>query len=386
MKVLIVRTFPDVLNLNTYNVQEVGLAKALAYKGITCGVVLYNGRNANKKEQITFERDGLKFSYTIYWLKGFAFYKNGFMPSVYRLIQEYDVIQVHEYDQIMSWMLYSKPRKPTLVYHGPYYHPYAKGYNFKCRIFDQLFLRRRKYGNVLALAKSELAAGFLIKKGFCHVHAVGVGLDGDKFKMNEGEKINSLLLQNRSRFRLLYVGKIEERRNVYFLIQLFEKMLDKYDNLDLVIVGDGEAGYVSAFLSRIQKWLENGRIIYFSKATQRELSLLYRNVDLFLFTSNYEIFGMVLLEAMYFGLPVVSSANGGASMLIQNGINGYMIDGFNLSEWKMKLYSVIESKQLWEQMSKAAYRTIADHFLWDRLADRFIEGYQEAMVLFTTKK
>ena len=41
MKILIVRTFPDILNLNSYNVQEVGLAKALTLKGHQCDIVLY---------------------------------------------------------------------------------------------------------------------------------------------------------------------------------------------------------------------------------------------------------------------------------------------------------------------------------------------------------
>ena len=56
MKVLIVRTFPDVLNLNTYNVQEIGLAKALTCKGVTCGVVLYAGKS-RKKDMSLRERE-----------------------------------------------------------------------------------------------------------------------------------------------------------------------------------------------------------------------------------------------------------------------------------------------------------------------------------------
>ena len=54
MKVLIVRTFPDVLNLNTYNVQEIGLAKALTCKGVTCGVVLYAGKSRDWEERYEF--------------------------------------------------------------------------------------------------------------------------------------------------------------------------------------------------------------------------------------------------------------------------------------------------------------------------------------------
>lgn len=382
MKVLIVRTFPDILNLNTYNVQEIGLAKALACKGLECSVALYHGKNPDKEERVTFVKDGREYAYTIYWLKGFGFYKNGFMPSVYRLIPDYDVIQVHEYDQIMSWMLYTRQKKPTLIYHGPYYHPYARGYNLKCKVFDQLFFRWRRHDQVVALTKSELAAGFLRNKGFRHVHAVGVGVDPDKFRIGEQEEVACLLDRDESRFRLLYVGKIEERRNVYFLVELFEKMQEKHENLQLVIVGDGEEEYVRAFLERIDKWIQKGKIIYFKKASQKELALLYSNVDLFVFTSNYEIFGMVLLEAMYFGLPVISSANGGASVLIRDGINGYMMEGFEAEKWECALERLLEDRALYERMKRAAHDRITEHFFWDRLADRFIAGYEEAVRLF----
>lgn len=384
MKVLIVRTFPDILNLNTYNVQEIGLAKALTCKGIECGVVFFNGKNQDKTEIFYFEKKGIRYSFKVYWLKGFGFFKNGFMFSVYKLINKYDVIQVHEYDQIFSWMLYTKMKKPTVIYHGPYYHEYAKGYNLKCKVFDILFLRWRSYNRVVALAKSELASQFLIKKGFRYVHTVGVGVDQDKFIIKD-EKINCLLKKEDKRIRLLYVGKIEARRNIYFLVELFEKIQEKYNQLDLVIVGDGEPEYTKYFQERINKWVTMGRIKYFPKASQKELSLIYQNSDVFVFTSNYEIFGMVLLEALYFGLPVISSANGGASVLIREGENGFILDNFNTSEWEKRIEYILKDKKRYKEMKETAHNLVENHFLWDKLADKFIDGYEEAVKLFEDK-
>ena len=193
MKILIVRSFPDILNLNAYNVQEIGLAKALTRKGLECGIVLYNGGQKDRTERYAFFRDGKEYSFTIYWLRGVSFFKNGIMPSVFRLISQYDVIQVHEYDQILSWMLYTRMRKPTVIYHGPYYHEYAKGYNLKCRVFDTLFLRNRRPEKAVCLTKSEPAADFLRKKGFSHVRAVGVGVDQEQFQADEQEQVRCLL-------------------------------------------------------------------------------------------------------------------------------------------------------------------------------------------------
>lgn len=379
MKVLIIRTFPDVLNLNTYNVQEIGLAKALVCKGIECGVVLYHGKQGETEELYQFNKDGKSYFFKIYWLKGIGISKNGFMPSVYKLIRLYDVIQVHEYDQILSWMIYSKLRKPTVIYHGPYFHEYAKGYNLKCRIFDVCFLRWRKYTHVVAMTKSELAADFLRDKGFPKVYTAGVGVDSDKFVPEPGEKVNCRLEKDDEKFRLLYVGKIEERRNVYFLADLFEKLVKDRDNIQLVIVGNGEKDYLDGFLQRIQPWQDKGKIIYFAYATQKELSLIYQCVNMFVFTSNYEIFGMVLLEAMYFGLPVISSMNGGASVLIHNQENGYVMQSFKITDWERIILELADNKELAERIGEKAHSTVEEHFLWDKLADKFINAYKEAV-------
>ena len=86
MKILIVRTFPDILNLESYNVQEIGLAKALCLKGHHCDIVLYHGKNKDKVQEYRFENQGKEYHFIIYWLKGIGFLKNGYMPSLKKII------------------------------------------------------------------------------------------------------------------------------------------------------------------------------------------------------------------------------------------------------------------------------------------------------------
>lgn len=390
MKILIVRTFPDILNLNSYNVQEIGLAKALTLKGHQCDIVLYNGKHADRRDPYLFEHDGKKYRFTIYWLKGVFFLKNGFMPSVKKIISDYDVIQVHEYDQIMSWELYTRPQKPTVIYHGPYYGEYAKGYNLKCRIFDHLFLQRRNYKDVVALTKSKLATEFLVDKGFRHVITVGVGINTDNFEdcglvkkheiESEGDFApKEVVCGNKN---LLYVGKIEERRNVYFLIEVFRKLHKEDPAFKLTLIGSGDKEYKERFLKFIEPELTQRNIIYKEKATQKELAEYYKQADLFIFTSNYEIFGMVLLEAMYFGVPVISSVNGGSTTLIHNGYNGYILERFDEKKWVECILSVMKDKEEWKSLSMHAKETIRLHYTWDALADKFLDAYELAIKEF----
>lgn len=383
MKILIIRTFPDILSLDSYNVQEIGLAKALILRGHQCDIVLFNGKNKNKIEKYTFHNENKEYEFRIFWLKGKTFLKNGFMPGVKKILPNYDVIQVHEYDQIMSWQLYSKQRKPTVLYHGPYAHSYTRGYNLKCKVFDMLFLSKRKNHSVYALAKSVLAADFLREKGFEKVVPVGVGINQDNFKLMQKDEYKTEKKANT--FRMLYIGKIEDRRNVFFLLDVFRNIKEKHKNIELTIVGDGEKAYKEAFLKSIEEELDEGSIIYKEKALQRELPSVYFQSDVFLFATHYDIFGMVLLEAMYYQVPVISTMNGGASMLIENGINGYIVDGFDLEKWTEVINEIIEDSNKAKKIGEAARKTILNGFTWDSIAGIFERVYEQAIKEFEGK-
>lgn len=380
MRILIVRTFPEVLDIQAYNVQEIGLAKALVRKGHQCDIVLYGGKNSDHSEQYSWKDGELgKLQFTIYWLKGYNFVKNGFMPSVKKIILDYDVIQVDEYDLIGSWQLYTKQLVPTVVYHGLYASQYTKGYNLKCSVFDKLFLWQRSIKNVVALTKSELAASFLRDKGFNKVHAVGVGLDESRFNKKEGETCLDDF-KGKGTLKLLYVGKLEDRRNSIWLLKLLEELLyNRKLPIHMTIVGKGDTEYQKEFDTQARKLIGDGYLEVVPKASQEEMPRYYEASDLFVFPSNYEIFGMVLLEAMYFGLPVVSSYNGGSSTLIENNINGVIVDSFDVNIWADNIERLLLEDDKLKNMSEIAQKTIHEKYLWDRIVDRFIYAYIEAI-------
>ena len=387
MKILIVRTYPDIMNIHAYNVQEIGLAKALIKKGHTCDIVLYYGKNQDKVEQYQFvdENTGEMYSYRIFWLRGYNFVKNGYMPSLKKILPAYDVIQVDEYDLLYSWELYTKMTCPTVIYHGLYKSTYTKGYNLKCAVFDRVFLNRRCHDNVIALTKSQMAGDFLREKGFQKIYPVGVGIDKDNFISYDIGAKNKSLLPDKTKYRLLYVGKIEERRNSLWLIELLQAVISE-ENVELVVIGTGEKKYLEKFMKKARPYIESGNLIYLPQVSQKDLTLIYPNCDLFVFPSRYEIFGMVLLEAMYFGLPVISSLNGGSSILIQNEINGIIMPDFNVSCWANKIKELIHKSAYGEQIGDQARKTINEKFLWTELSDKFLDAYQHAIDEFENKR
>ena len=110
---------------NTYNIQEIGLAKALIRKGHICDIVFWTD---NAPETITYKFDGDK-KLKIFYLNGKNILNNAIYKNIDELISQYDIIQPAEHNQIYSAFLAKKYPQKTIIYHGPYYCDFNKRYN-----------------------------------------------------------------------------------------------------------------------------------------------------------------------------------------------------------------------------------------------------------------
>lgn len=372
MKILIVRTFPNEIDINSYNVQEIGLAKALTRKGHQCDIVLYTNHE-EKEEQLNVEGSTI----TIYWMKGVNFFKNLLWSSkLIKLAKKYDIVQSCEYDQIYNIYLQKKIKNKLVIYHGPYYSEFNKGYNFKCKVFDTFFLTKN-YKKAKFISKSALATEFLKGKGFEDVTTIGVGLDYEKISKEITNSECETILKNDEKY-LLYIGRIEERRNIYFLLNILHEVMKTEKNVKLILIGKGEKEYVEKVWEYAKKMELIDNIIYFEKIKQEDIKAFYTRSNIFILPTNYDIFGMVLLEAMCFGIPTITTLNGGSSTIIKNYENGFICDITNIEQWKNCIIEVLNNSKLSEKISNNAQRTIEQEFLWIKLSEKFIQVYKNA--------
>ena len=162
MKILIVRPWPSVLDVtrNTYNIQEVGLAKALVKRGHPTDILFWTDGD---EMTVKVEVEGAKPIH-VFYRHGKVLLKNVWFKGQEKLFARYDVLQTAEYNQMFSWHLAGKYPEKTVVYHGPYYSPFNKNYNRMCRVFDALFVGRYRRRGTRFLTKSELARKFLLEK------------------------------------------------------------------------------------------------------------------------------------------------------------------------------------------------------------------------------
>jgi glycosyltransferase involved in cell wall biosynthesis len=121
--------------------------------------------------------------------------------------------------------------------------------------------------------------------------------------------------------RLLFVGNLEERKGVDVLLRAVTRICD----FSLDIVGDYKDGnYVRRLRAFVRENGLTGKVSFHGRIDTRLMPSFYRNANIFVFPSRHEGYGMVLVEAMCFGLPIVATSIPTTLEIVRHGVNGYV--------------------------------------------------------------
>lgn len=381
MRILIIRNFPSYMDVrnNTYNIQEVGLAKALVRKGHQCDVLFWT-QGIEESAKIDVDDVG---SITIFYKKGFTKLKNTVFLGCEKMFEQYDILQPCEYNQIESWLLAKEYPNKTVVYHGPYYSVFNKRYNLMCSIFDFFCVKRYIKLGTRFIAKSSLAGSFLESKGInkANIKSIGVGIDAQMLATSADTTIPfySRMKEKPDVLKILYIGRFEKRRNIPFIMDVFSEVLKQNPDAELYMVGTGEQDLLDTYFAHARKLGIKEKITWEEKIPQKYLSTIYSAADFFLLPTEYEIFGMVLLESMYYHNVVLTNQNGGSNTVIDNGENGIIMDKLVSKEWAEKILSIYNNKAKMNRIKENASNKIRNDFTWDALSDEFIKQYVDRM-------
>lgn len=148
---------------------------------------------------------------------------------------------------------------------------------------------------------------------------------------------------------IISVGRLEKEKGYLDLIDIFEDVHNYYTNWTLNIVGDGtEKELIQKKVT--ENGLENNVILHGLKSKQ-ELEPIYLNSSIYVMTSYTESFGLVLIEAESYGLPLIAFDSAqGANEIIDNNINGYLISNRNKTEMSNKIIELIKDVNLRQQL------------------------------------
>ncbi len=182
---------------------------------------------------------------------------------------------------------------------------------------------------------------------------------------------------------LLFVGRIEPLKGVDILIQAIRRLRARDRDVHVclaVIGGDPSAGPLEETeeMARLKEMREaaglTDLVTFLGKRGQDTLPYYYSAAEVVVVPSHYESFGMVALEAMACGTPVVASQVGGLAFLVQDGVTGFTVPVDDPAALADKLALLLSDPALRERLAEQAL-TVAQQYAWDNIAARVMALY-----------
>ncbi len=232
---------------------------------------------------------------------------------------------------------------------------------------------------VVASEHEKHLLGALYGAEASRVAVVPCGVDLDLFApMDKEEARRRLRLRDGERI-ILFVGRIEPLKGIDILISAAAQLHDDENFNVLIVGGDARAESEIAQLKSLAARLGVDHHISFVGAVEHEkLPLYYNAADVCVVPSYYESFGLVAIESMACGTPVVASRVGGLTSTISDGETGYLIPWRCPEPFAERLELLLDNDELRASFGQAA-REAVQRFRWSNVADAVAALYESLL-------
>lgn len=239
----------------------------------------------------------------------------------------------------------------------------------RSRLFDisAPLLRRVASAIDIRIAVSQAAAEFAQRRLGGVFRIVPNGTDIERFETAEPAGLP------RGR-RLLFVGRLHRRKGFRTAVAVFGALADRFPDLSMVVAGDGEERDAVESLPESHR----DRLVLLGHVENRDIPPYYAACDVFLAPSiGGESFGIVLVEAMAAGLPVVASDIPGYREVVRDGRDGLLVPPGDPGAFVEQVARILEDEALAGRLRESG-RARARGFSWDRVATDLEAIYEEA--------
>jgi hypothetical protein len=199
------------------------------------------------------------------------------------------------------------------------------------------------------------------------------------------QPFTSILRAEGANQRLLFVGRCEKRKGVHHLLEVLPSLLETYPHWECHLVGNYQVPTAEGqtmretFLLKHQDapWL--ARVIFHGIVDDETLQQHYRGCDLFVAPSLFESFGLIYHEAMQYGKAVVGCRTGGVPEVVQDGIEGILVEPDNPVDLLKALSKLMGDEELRQKMGLAGFKRIKDEMNYRVMANSLEQVYRDTI-------
>jgi glycosyltransferase involved in cell wall biosynthesis len=176
-----------------------------------------------------------------------------------------------------------------------------------------------------------------------------------------------------ARPRFVCVGSICLRKGHQYLFRAFEMVRQILKDAELVCVGN----VLPDFRKEMKRW--KGTFKHYYEIPLEDLTKLLRESTAFVFPSNEEGLAKAIIEAMAAGLPILATHQSGATTLVEDGVEGFIVRGRDVEQLAKAMIKVASNRELNERMCRASNEKVARRNSWGDHAERVIKICAQAI-------
>lgn len=215
------------------------------------------------------------------------------------------------------------------------------------------------------------------------VRVIRSGVDTQRFQPRDKVAARLRLGVAEETCLVLFVGNLEPRKQVDVLLMALAQVRHELPSVQLLVAGSGESAGADDQTERLRRLTDelglNDAVRFVGRLSEEGLLDAYAAADVFALPSSSEAQGIVALEAMASGLPVVASAVGGLIGTIDDGRTGCLVPAGDVAALARRLVEVLSDAERRTAIGLAARRQVEERFAWSHTVEETIAVYREVL-------
>ncbi len=306
----------------------------------------------------------LNFSFSL--IMGIAQYRN-----VLHKVQP-DILHTHSFLPTFLGDIFSNHYLHVITVHNPYLYFFEK--NIKSILKRSLIKRvySNDYNKVVAVSVDVQQVLLQTISKHMKVQVIENGIRVDDYKKacdnNKTDAKNS---------ELISVGRLSKEKAYDVLLKAFKLVLQKKPHLCLTLIGDGpEREHLLSLTKELGIWEK----VNFTGWIEAPYIYMTKKDFLYICSSEYEGFGLSVIEAMAMGLPIISTNVSGVKTFVKDNQTGFLVDSDNPQQLSDKIVQILEDDPLRMSVSKKGQQYVYDHYDISNTARQYAELYKRKKI------
>lgn len=296
-------------------------------------------------------------------------YSKKFKAILRKIWMNYDVVHVHGYGRFTSdfALKFLKNKKPVVFTAHGFFHSKKNSFIKKVHLKTSgKLIKNSAICTALTGIEKEKYLGLGVKKE--KIKIIPNGIDLEEFSVKQDNNFKKKYSNGKK--ILLYVGRISESKGLQYVLKALKNIDAKF-----LIVGR-DAGYKKTIEKIISENRLNSKVEIIGDADNKSIPKFYSIADIFVLFSEWEGFGISVLEAMASGKPVIVSDRGALPIIVKNNQEGFVVPFKNVKLLRVKIKELLNNSSLSKKMGIQGLKK-SKNYIWKKIVKKYEEAYEQ---------